>query len=105
MGLRYRVNWPVPERPRRTIDIAFPRWKLAVFIDGCFWHRCKTHYTPPRANAEFWERKTLANVSRDSETTSLLERQGWTVLRFFEHESADAVAEEVSRTLGDLGRC
>lgn len=96
-GLRYRVNYPVPHIPRRTIDIAFSRAKIAVFMDGCFWHGCPTHATQPRANAEWWRTKLAKNMARDHETTELLESAGWTVLRFWEHEHPEDVARQVAK--------
>ncbi|MEU9054174.1 very short patch repair endonuclease [Streptomyces sp. NPDC048384] len=95
-GLRYRVNVPVPGMPRRTIDIVFTKAKIAVFLDGCFWHGCPEHATQPKANAEWWREKLAKNVARDSETTRHLEAAGWTVLRFWEHERPDAVARSVA---------
>ncbi|MEV7534598.1 very short patch repair endonuclease [Streptomyces hydrogenans] len=96
-GLRYRVNVPVPGMPRRTIDIAFGGARIAVFLDGCFWHGCPEHATHPKANAEWWREKLTKNMTRDRETTAHLQSQGWTVLRFWEHESPDAVARAITR--------
>ena len=84
-GYRYRVHYPVPGLPRRTIDIAFTRAKLAVFIDGCFWHGCPEHGTKPMGNAEWWSTKLRANVARDADTSEALKRIGWTVVRIWEH--------------------
>ncbi|MEU5253232.1 very short patch repair endonuclease [Streptomyces longwoodensis] len=95
-GLRYRVNVPVPGIPRRTIDIAFPRAKVAIFLDGCFWHGCPEHATHPKANADWWRAKLDKNMSRDAETTQHLIGAGWTVLRFWEHESVDEVARRIA---------
>lgn len=94
-GLRYRVGWPVPMLRRRTIDIAFPGRQVAVFIDGCFWHGCPDHCVPPKHNGDWWARKLQTNIDRDAETTLLLEGAGWLVLRFWEHEAPEAVAEQV----------
>lgn len=92
LGKRYRCGYPVPGSPRRTIDIAFPGRKLAVFVDGCFWHACPDHYVPPKSNAGWWQQKIGGNIARDRATTLALEEQGWTVLRFWEHTpTADAV--------------
>ncbi|MFJ7249151.1 very short patch repair endonuclease [Kitasatospora sp. NPDC098652] len=95
-GLRYRVNLPVPGMPRRTVDISFPRAKVAVFMDGCFWHGCPQHATEPKANAEWWRAKLDRNMERDEETTHHLTAQGWTVLRFWEHETASDVAARIT---------
>lgn len=94
-GLRYRVNVPVPGMPRRTIDIVFGKDKIAIFLDGCFWHGCPEHATQPKANAAWWRAKLDKNMARDHETTQHLEAQGWTVLRFWEHERSDVVAKTV----------
>lgn len=95
LGLRYRVCLRVPGRARRTIDVAFTRWKIAVFMDGCFWHGCPVHGVLPKSNTEWWVAKIQKNIDRDLDTTRLLEREGWTVLRFWEHEAPDAVVEAV----------
>lgn len=99
-GLRYRVAArPVPDL-RRTADIVFRPAKLAVFIDGCYWHGCPEHYVPPKTNAGYWSGKVLRNVTRDRDTDRRLRDAGWTVLRFWEHESPDdcalAIAAAVS---------
>lgn len=94
-GLRYRLQVKVPGMPRRTIDIAFPGAKVAVFLDGCFWHGCPEHATQPKANAQWWREKLDKNMARDRETSELLAAAGWTVLRFWEHEAPEAVAARV----------
>ncbi|MFF3447205.1 very short patch repair endonuclease [Streptomyces sp. NPDC002667] len=94
-GLRYRVEYPVPGMARRRIDVAFTRVKVAVLIDGCFWHGCPQHTTQPKANAEWWRTKLDRNMARDRETTEHLTAQGWTVLRFWEHEAPEDVAAQV----------
>ncbi|WP_436980044.1 very short patch repair endonuclease [Streptomyces sp. enrichment culture] len=95
-GLRYRLQRKVPGMARRTIDIAFPGPRVAVFLDGCFWHGCPTHATSPRANADWWRAKLEKNVARDNETTAHLRASGWTVLRFWEHEPPEACAEAIA---------
>lgn len=94
-GLRYRVEYPVPGMARRRIDVAFTSVKVAVLIDGCFWHGCPEHATQPKANAEWWRQKLARNMARDAETTEHLVAAGWEVLRFWEHESADDVARRI----------
>lgn len=98
-GLRYRVEYPVPGMARRRIDVAFTGARVAVLIDGCFWHGCPVHATQPKANAEWWRNKLDRNMARDRETTAHLVAQGWTVLRFWEHEDPDSVAAQVSATV------
>ncbi|MDP9225115.1 MAG: very short patch repair endonuclease [Actinomycetota bacterium] len=94
-GARYRVDYPLWFDRRRHADIVFPKQKIAVFIDGCFWHGCTEHYTAPQANAEFWRKKVLGNRSRDNDTNERLTELGWLVLRFWEHEAASAVVEVI----------
>lgn len=99
LGLRYRVN----ERPiaslRRTADLVFPRWKLVVFVDGCFWHSCPDHGSLPAARHEWWAAKLERTVERDRETSEALRGAGWTVLRIWEHEDADEAALRVLAAL------
>lgn len=99
-GARYRVGYKVPGMPRRSIDIAFPGKRIAVFVDGCFWHGCPQHCVPPKNNAAWWKAKLDRNVARDKETTSHLLQSGWTVLRLWEHTPVD---EAVSAVLALLG--
>ena len=102
-GYRYRVSYaPVPGL-RRTADIVFTKKRLAVCIDGCFWHGCPVHYRPSTGqHAGFWSAKIEANVRRDSETTALWIGQGWTVVRFWEHENPTDVGGEISVLLDTL---
>ncbi len=95
-GLRYRVHLRVPGLARRTIDIAFPGTKVAVFVDGCFWHGCPDHGMVPRSNREWWRQKLDGNRRRDEETAAHLAGSGWDVLRFWCHEDVAAVAEVVT---------
>lgn len=69
-------------------DFVFPKLRLAVFVDGCFWHACPKHATKPKGNAAFWKQKLGRNVARDREQTRLLKKTGWRVLRIWEHELA-----------------
>lgn len=98
-GLRYRVAYPVPGKSRRSIDIAFTRARLAVFIDGCFWHGCPTHGTSPTANSAWWATKIAANKARDADTADHLTSIGWRVARFWEHESPSVVHEAIRTAL------
>lgn len=99
-GLRYRVDVPVPGLPRRRADLLFSKAKVAVFVDGCFWHGCKEHKTMPRANDVWWRQKLDRNVERDQETDRHLIASGWRVVRVWEHDPID---EAVTRVLGVLG--
>ena len=98
-GLRYRVDHPLPFDRRRRADIAFTRARVAVFIDGCFWHGCPEHGATPRTNTEFWRAKIERNRARDRDTTERLEAMGWIVLRFWEHEAPHWCAELISSTV------
>lgn len=100
-GLRYRVAArPLPDL-RRTADMVFRPAKVAVFIDGCYWHGCPEHYIPPKTNSGYWSEKVVKNMTRDRDTDQRLEEAGWHVLRFWEHESpgdcALKIIAEVSR--------
>lgn len=103
-GLRYRVDAPLPPVPRRRADVLFPRLKIAVFVDGCFWHGCPEHYIPPKSNDSFWRIKVDTNRSRDQDTTERLTQAGYTVLRFWEHEPVGQVADAVQGTVLAAGR-
>ena len=94
-GLRYKVQYPVPGAPRRSIDIAFPGKKVAVFIDGCFWHGCTEHRNIPTHNRDWWQNKIDQNRLRDRDTDEKLRDAGWQVFRFWEHVSADMIVAEV----------
>ena len=97
---RYRLHVPVPGMPRRKIDIAFTGQRIAVMVDGCFWHGCPQHATHPRRNSAWWARKLADNVQRDRETTSQLESSGWVVIRVWEHEDPDEAAERIAEIAG-----
>ncbi len=95
-GLRYRVDLaPLPDHRRHRADLVFTRAKVAVFIDGCYWHGCSEHHRQPAANADYWSVKVAGNRDRDARVTSLLTDAGWTVLRFWEHENPAAVAAAI----------
>jgi DNA mismatch endonuclease, patch repair protein len=93
LGRRYRLHAPIPGRP----DIVFARARVAVFVDGCFWHGCPEHYTAPAANAEFWRAKLERNVARDRQVDRELAGHGWLVLRLWEHEIETALPTAVER--------
>lgn len=96
-GLRYRVSARPEKDLRRTADLLFRPVKVAVFIDGCFWHGCPAHYTRPKANNAYWAEKVQRNRDRDAETTRILTERGWLALRFWEHEDpADVAARVIS---------
>jgi DNA mismatch endonuclease (patch repair protein) len=80
---------------RRRADVVFTRSRVAVFVDGCFWHACPIHATWPKANADWWRAKLKANVERDRDTDRRLGDAGWSVVRVWEHESAADAADRV----------
>jgi len=98
-GRRFRVEYQLPGLPRRRADIAFPRARLAVFVDGCFWHVCPEHATRPVNNGSWWAEKLRRNQERDRETDVHLERLGWTVLRIWEHIDPVSAADLVDSSL------
>jgi len=93
-GFRYRVDY---RHQGGKIDIAFPRHKLALLVDGCFWHCCPMHGSRPKNNKEFWDAKFKLNLNRDKRQTDALHADGWTVLRFWEHELRENMEEVMNR--------
>ena len=94
-GLRYRVDRPPLPGLRRRADIVHGPSRLAVFIDGCFWHGCPTHGNLPTANAAFWEAKLARNRERDADTDRRLTEAGWEVIRAWEHEDPADVTRHI----------
>lgn len=104
MGYRFRKNHPVETEERKIRpDIVFPGPRLAVFIDGCFWHYCPEHGNIPKTNRPYWEQKLRRNVLRDRQVDELLKDAGWRVLRIWEHvkplRAAENIANRVDRIL------
>jgi DNA mismatch endonuclease (patch repair protein) len=102
-GLRFFVNRRPVATLRRTADLIFPRLRLAVFVDGCFWHGCPQHHTVAKLHADYWAEKVNKNRQRDAETNEVLRSLGWTVLRIWEHVPVDEAATLIEAALGDLG--
>ncbi|MFJ8627859.1 very short patch repair endonuclease [Kitasatospora sp. NPDC093550] len=94
-GLRYRVAAKPLQGMRRSADLVFRQTRVAVFVDGCFWHGCPEHFVPPKTNPDYWREKIGRNVQRDRDTDARLAAEGWLVLRFWEHESPAACAPTV----------
>ncbi|MBG0854957.1 very short patch repair endonuclease [Streptomyces spinoverrucosus] len=98
-GLRYRVNArPLPDL-RRTADLVFTKARVAVFVDGCYWHGCPDHYRPAMKRSRFWKDKIEGNQARDADTNRRLREHGWTVVRVWEHEDPNRAAEKVRAAL------
>lgn len=98
-GLRFRKDARPEKSIRRTVDVLFPRAKVVVLVDGCFWHGCPEHYVPPKTRAAFWQAKIDGNRSRDIETTKTLTDLGWTVVRLWEHKPVVEAADLVERVV------
>lgn len=101
-GLRFRKDQPLHLSHKRVRpDVVFPGARIAIFVDGCYWHGCVRHKTLPKTNTEFWAKKIARNVERDREVDEALTASGWLVLRFWEHDdltdACDAIEHEVRR--------
>lgn len=97
-GLRFFKNHKLAEAPT-TADIVFPRRRVAIFVDGCFWHGCPEHYRPASQNAAYWAEKIARNQMRDRGNSELLRSCGWTVIRVWEHEDARLAAAQIERAV------
>lgn len=94
----WRRHLPLPGKP----DFAFPKQKVAVFVDGCFWHGCPRCYTRPKTNRKFWDKKRADNMARDHRVTRQLRQRGWRVIRIWQHslkKSPDACLSRIRRAL------
>jgi len=100
LGLRYRIKNRLPGRP----DIVISHARIAVFVDGCFWHQCPKHFVMPRTRRAFWKQKIQANRARDRGVNRKLKRDGWSVLRFWEHEIDTQLALTCSLVLKVVDR-
>jgi DNA mismatch endonuclease, patch repair protein len=100
-GLRYRVDVSPIRGFGRRADLVFSRARIAVYVDGCFWHSCPQHATTPKSNREWWEEKLAANVARDRKTDRDLAELGWTVVRVWEHEDMESAAERIAALYSD----
>ncbi|MFJ1590225.1 very short patch repair endonuclease [Kitasatospora albolonga] len=98
-GLRYRVGVrPVPDL-RRTADVVFTKSRVAVFVDGCYWHGCPEHHRPAKKDAQFWQEKIAGNRARDIDTNEALRDAGWLVIRVWEHQDPEEAAQQVSEAV------
>jgi len=98
-GLRYRVHYG-----KEKIDIAFPSIRLAVFVDGCFWHGCPQHSHLPKSNESYWHPKLKKNIERDLEKEKRLRSEGWHIIRLWEHEISDpgSAADRILDKLNEI---
>jgi DNA mismatch endonuclease (patch repair protein) len=101
-GLRYRVDAPILPGLRRRADLVFTKPRVAVFVDGCFWHGCPEHGTKSRSNAAFWSAKISANIARDADTNRRLAASGWVVVRIWAHEASQVAADRIESLLADV---
>src|SRR6266480_487327 len=92
LGVRYRIKNRLPGRP----DLVVPAARVAIFIDGCFWHGCRSHFVLPKARRDFWMEKIEINRARDRQVTGELRRSGWKVVRIWEHD----IEEDAPRSCG-----
>jgi DNA mismatch endonuclease (patch repair protein) len=98
-GFRFRVDRGVLPDVKRRVDIVFPRERLAVFVDGCYWHGCPAHRTQAKANASFWREKIESNIARDRDTDARLRDRGWEVIRVWEHDDVDEAVRRIGKLL------
>lgn len=96
-GIRFRLHVAVLTAPRRVADVALSGLRVAVFVDGCFWHGCPMHATWPKQNAEFWRAKIKTNMARDKDTDARLRAAGWKVIRVWAHEQAGIAAARIAK--------
>lgn len=100
-GFRFRIDRRiVPDQPRRRVDIVFGPAKVAVFVDGCFWHGCRQHNPRlPKVNEWYWPAKMARNRARDADSDDRLTAAGWLVVRVWEHEPLNQAADRVESAL------
>ena len=94
-GIRYRLHYPVEGRP----DIALPSQKIAIFIDGCFWHKCPKCFRPPKSHKNYWEQKINRNLERDKIVNKMLKMEKWKVIRIWEHEITETPQKALRKVL------
>ncbi len=99
LGLRFRVHRKLLPDTQRTADVVFGPLKIAVFVDGCFWHGCRRHIGWPKSNIDWWKQKIDRNRKRDKDTDRRLKQAGWTVIRVWEHDDPSLVASHVLKII------
>lgn len=100
-GLRYRLHRRIEGVPRVKPDIVFVSARVAVYVDGCFWHSCPIHGTAPKSNSKWWCEKLTKNVERDRRTDEALAAAGWKVVRIWEHEDPEEAANKIQQVIAD----
>ncbi len=101
LGLRFRLHLHLIPGSRRSVDIVFPGPRVAVFVDGCFWHGCPLHGTlPKKTNSRWWTEKIAANRRRDRDTDRRLEELQWRVVRIWEHQDPTEAAQRIAALMG-----
>ncbi len=99
LGLRFRLHRPIEGVPRVRPDIVFVSARVAVYVDGCFWHGCPEHGSAPKANRQWWAEKLQANVERDRRHDAALRAAGWEVIRIWEHEDPAEASQRVLKAV------
>ena len=99
LGWRFRTNSRPIKAYRRRADVVFSSLRVAVFVDGCFWHGCPKHGSRPVSNREWWALKIRRNRLRDLQTTRYLRRRGWSAIRVWEHEPVDQAVKKIAAVL------
>ena len=100
LGLRFRIHQRIVPDTRRVVDIVFPRARIAVFVDGCFWHGCPEHGTlPGETNRDWWREKIETNRHRDIDTNKRLSESGWDIVRVWEHDDLDEAATNIAKRI------
>jgi len=94
----YRLHYKLPGKP----DIVFPSRKIAIFVDGCFWHKCPKCFIMPQTRKSFWKKKIESNTKRDKEVNRLLKKSGWKVFRFWEHALRKSPEQAAVRIIASL---
>lgn len=102
-GVRYFVDRAPVKGLRRRADLVFPRKRIAVFVDGCFWHGCPEHFTVSKTNPTYWAEKVEVNRRRDRDTDAELQERGWRVIRIWEHEDVDSAVAKVLDAINEAG--
>lgn len=100
-GLRYRLHARPIRGVRRTADIVFRPARVAVFVDGCFWHGCPDHGSLPKSNAAFWRAKIAGNVERDADTRRRLAEAGWLAIQVWEHDDPVEAARTITARVAE----